>query len=226
MKKKENFTHILKVSNGVDLVRIEGEGRFALKLDPRLVGGDHIRYGLLDGASWEDGKYCYVDPPGGPFMSVGSTILGRTIKKIQTEMCELTGQVETVFYLDPLITTIYIVVSKGVEDCHYFIERPEPDAFSYKEDAKKYARDLDEQRFSELIKTAPFELTIEELGQWNYVVNEFLGQDEKILSLLSKMTKKEWTPENLKNYREWIDKIEEDTIWYPCEVRAINLITP
>ena len=46
---------------------------------------DWCRFGLKEGASWDDKDYDFVDPSGGPFMRVGGTINEYIIEKICKE---------------------------------------------------------------------------------------------------------------------------------------------
>lgn len=50
-----------------------GENKYALRFkDPK--DGEWCRVGLAEGHSWEDHEYYFVDPSGGPFLSVGRPI--------------------------------------------------------------------------------------------------------------------------------------------------------
>lgn len=44
---------------------------------------EHIRVGLRDGYTWDDNEYCFVDPPGGPFISLDGKIAGKTVTRIR-----------------------------------------------------------------------------------------------------------------------------------------------
>ena len=43
---------------------------------------DYLRVGLLEGKTWEDKEYSFIDPSGGPFLCVGSEVEGMIISRI------------------------------------------------------------------------------------------------------------------------------------------------
>lgn len=47
--------------------------------------GDFIRLGLMENTTWEDHQYYFVDPPGGPFMSIGYHITEDLVVESITE---------------------------------------------------------------------------------------------------------------------------------------------
>lgn len=63
--------YLIKIDNGV----------YTLHLG-NVNDGDHVRIGLLEGHTWEDHEYRFVDPPGGPFISIGSEIAGKVVSRI------------------------------------------------------------------------------------------------------------------------------------------------
>lgn len=65
------------------LERIEGDKWKLVLGNPKDNG--YIRVGLAEGKQWEDNEYCFVDPPGGPFISLASKIAGMTVYKITME---------------------------------------------------------------------------------------------------------------------------------------------
>lgn len=65
------------------LERIEGD-KWKLCLG-NSDDDSYTRVGLLEGKNWEDKDYRFVDPPGGPFISVGSEISGMIVYKITAE---------------------------------------------------------------------------------------------------------------------------------------------
>ena len=50
-----------------------GENKYALRFS-NPEEGEYCRVGLAEGHSWEDHEYYFVDPSGGPFLSVGRPI--------------------------------------------------------------------------------------------------------------------------------------------------------
>lgn len=61
------------------------ENKYALRFGSEEVG-NYCRVGLAEGYSWEDNEFYFVDPSGGPFISVGSEIEpGVPIKRIYSE---------------------------------------------------------------------------------------------------------------------------------------------
>lgn len=44
------------------------------KLNPGNQNDDFMRLGLREGYTWEDKEYEFIDPPGGPFLSIGTKL--------------------------------------------------------------------------------------------------------------------------------------------------------
>ena len=64
---------LLNYFAGDELAASTWENKYALRFrDPKE--GEWCRVGLAEGYSWEDHEYYFVDPSGGPFLSVGRSI--------------------------------------------------------------------------------------------------------------------------------------------------------
>ena len=47
-----------------------------------------LRIGLKEGGTWEDNDFYFIDPSGGPFITVGSELDGQIVEKICSEFTE------------------------------------------------------------------------------------------------------------------------------------------
>ena len=62
-----------------------GDNRYVLRFENEKEG-EYLRIGLLEGHSWEDKEYFFIDPSGGPFMSIGYEVSdGLVISRITEE---------------------------------------------------------------------------------------------------------------------------------------------
>lgn len=71
--------------NAKNFLEKSGDNRYVLRFE-NDEEGSYCRVGLLEGHSWEDNEYFFVDPSGGPFLSIGSEISeGVVINRITSE---------------------------------------------------------------------------------------------------------------------------------------------
>lgn len=85
MEKKKNIIELSNRYRAKNYLEEVAENKYALRFGDDKEG-DWCRVGLAAGTSWEDNEFTFVDPSGGPFMSVGGLIKdGLTIKRIYAE---------------------------------------------------------------------------------------------------------------------------------------------
>lgn len=83
MKEKITLSNRYGVQNYLELIN---ENTYAFRFGNE-EDGDYCRVGLAEGFKWEDHEYYFIDPSGGPFLSVGSEIEpGVTIKRIYSDI--------------------------------------------------------------------------------------------------------------------------------------------
>lgn len=82
MENNKQYNEIIELDNryyGVhNYLELVDDNTYALRFS-REEEGDYCRVGLAKGCKWEDNEYYFIDPSGGPFLSIGSTIKPDTV---------------------------------------------------------------------------------------------------------------------------------------------------
>lgn len=86
MKEKILLNNRYREVNYLQLVNEEEKKYQMVFTNPAECG--YTRVGLKENTEWEDKDYFFIDPSGGPFLTIGSEIDGYEIVKITSEFID------------------------------------------------------------------------------------------------------------------------------------------